>query len=324
MEILNGSESIEKKQLVRAETSFEFEENGLKGKWLKLSAPDGKSVEGAHYEPEQSNGDVIIFHPGLPGDMVKKFEEDFVPALLAQGYAVFSARHNGLKDQEGNDSLFHNQTRVDQHKDISGDAFGWFTEPQVSMAYFAQQQKPITLITHSFSGITAANSFVEMAKADGDSNPAHNVRKWILLSGSVWEKGENDVLDPDRGLTTEDMRQYCRYFETKYAVPGKDKASRLLTKIESTLDRINSEISDSIPKTVEIIGVYPTSDKLVSPKIGTAFIDKLPRGIVLRDNHVPSHEAENPHEFTHAKPIDLLRIIRMKTSQSKHIFDINK
>ncbi len=310
---------------VEAEKVFDFEEWGLKGEWLKISAQDGKSVEGAYYksESENDNGEVVIFHPGLPGDAVVKFEEDFVQKLIDQGYDVFVARHNGLKNQEDNEKFFHNKKRTDQEKNISGEPTTWFNEPEVSTTYFAQKDKPINLITHSFSGVTAANSFVEMTKDGIDKSPAQKVKKWILASGSVWELGDDGVLDLGRNFSVEGMRKYCQYLSEKYVMSSEYGAEELVDKIKETLKKITAEIGDSLPKKMEVIGVYPTADKLVSPETGISFVDKLPRGIILRDNHIPA-ENEDPHDFTHARAEDLIRIIEMKTSKQKHTFHINK
>jgi len=38
----NESES---RNVIKADTMFEFEERGLKGDWQKITMPDGKSVE---------------------------------------------------------------------------------------------------------------------------------------------------------------------------------------------------------------------------------------------------------------------------------------
>jgi len=313
-----------KSPATEAEKFFEFKEWGLSGEWLKISTLEGKTVEGAHYKAKNSNGEVIIFHPGLPGDAVGQFEENHVDQLLKEGYDVFVARHNGLKNQENCEKLFHNRNRVDQNKKISGEPLGWFDEPEASISYFAQQDKPITLITHSFSGILAANSFIEMSKRGTDLNPAKKVKKWIMPSASIWDLRENGVLDPDRNFTMENMKKYCEYLTKVYSIPSEENLSQLLKKIKETLNLIDTQISSSIPESIEVIGVYPEHDKLVSPEIGINFINKLPRGIILRDNYMPTDKNEDAHDFKHAQASDLVRVIKMKTSKSKHVFDINK
>ena len=316
----NESES---RNVIKADTMFEFEERGLKGDWQKITMPDGKSVEGAYYQPVKSNGEVVIFHPGMPGGVIEIFEDKFVSSLLSQGYEVFAARHNGLKNQEDNADLFHNEKRINQDQGISGSTLTLFTEPRVSISYFAQQEKPITLITHSFSGIAAANSFIEMAEQSED-NPAKFVKKWILASASIWEMGDDGMLDPDRWLSLDDLQKYCEYFATKYSISESDGANKLFEKLKTVLGRITSNIGKSMPETTEVIGIYPSSDKLVDPQIGISFINKLPRGIILRDNYAPTDSEEDPHDFEHAKASDLLRIMQMHTSKVKHTFNINK
>ncbi|MDP1813339.1 MAG: hypothetical protein Q8K92_02715 [Leadbetterella sp.] len=132
------------------------------------------------------------------------------------------------------------------------------------------------------------------------------------------------MLDVDRNLSIKDIKDYCEYFAQKYSMPLDIGIMQLLEKIKTTLNRIDSEIGNSIPENMEIIGIYPEKDKLVSPNIGINFVNKLPRGIILRDNHIPIGEDEDPHDFKHAQAVDLVRIIEMKTSKLKHTFDINK
>jgi hypothetical protein len=306
---------------IESEMLFEFDEWGLNGKWLKLSTEDGKTVEGAYYQSADSK-EIIIFHPGLPGDTVGRFEEEFVAPLLDQGYDVFVARHNGLKN-EGNDNLFHNKQRIEKKDGISGQALDWFSEPQVSISYFSQQSKPITLITHSFAGTAGANSFVEMSKCGTDHNPAQKVKKWILASSPIWDV-EDDMLDPGRNLGIDDLKKVCQFFAQKYDMPEDGGSDEFARKTVDVLRSIDSQISSSMPETMEIIGLYSESDKIVSPEIGKNFFSKLPRGVLLQDKYLPEDATEDAHDLKHVRVEDLLRIIRMKTFKSKHTFNINK
>jgi len=316
--------SIERESSVSAETLFDFEEWGLKGKWLRLSTQNGKIVEGAYYQADKSNNEVIIFHPGLPGDTVGRFEEEAVGVLLSQGYDVFVARHNGLKIQEGNENLFHNKSRIDVNNNILGESVDWFSEPQVSISYFAQQEKPITLITHSFGGTTAASSFVEMAKNGIESSPAQKVKKWILASAPIWAPQEDGILDPIKSLSVEDLKNASQYFAQMYAMPAEGGTDKFVEKTMAELRLIDSQIGISMPENTEVIGVYPESDKLVSPQVGVSFFDKLPRGVLLQDKYDPKNDAEDGHDFKRARVEDLLRIIKLQTSRTKHTVSINR
>ena len=313
-----------KAPVAETEKFFDFNEFGLHGEWLKITTTERKTVEGAYYKSEKSNGEMVIFHPGLPGDAVGTFEENFVKHLLDQGYDIFVARHNGLKNQKENEKLYHNKHRIEYDENISGQPMDWFNEPQVSISFFAQQNKSITLITHSFSGILAANSFIEMNKNKEGQELVQRVKKWILPSASIWNMKGDNMLDIDRKLSIEDIRNYCDYFIKIYSIPLDIGSDQLLEEIKAILNKIDTEIGKSIPENMEIIGVYPENDKLVSPNIGINFVKKLPRGIILRDKHVPINNDEDPHDFRSAQAVDLARIIKMKTSKSKHIFDINK
>lgn len=313
-----------KTSVAEAEKLFDFYEWDLQGEWLKISTPNGKTVEGAYYKSEKSNGEVVIFHPGLPGDTVGRFEEDFVAQLLDQGHDVFVARHNGLKIQESNKNLYHNQHRINQNKNISGEPIDWFDEPRASINYFAQQDKDIILITHSFSGTAAANSLIEMNKDEAEKKLTQKIKKWILLSATIWNISDDGILDPNRKLDLEDMKNYWEYCAQQYAMSSEYGATQLVEKTKKVLETINSMTDDSISKDIEVVGVYPENDKIISPSVGINFINKLPRGIILRDHFIPTDENEDPHDFKHAQANDLIRIIKMKTSKSKHVFDINK
>jgi hypothetical protein len=322
--------SVEIKEIAAEEVSkkYSFEEWGLRGKWMYLLV-DGKSVEGAYYS-SGNNKKIVIFHPGLPGDSVVLFEERFVGRLLSEGYDVFVARHNGLKSIDeikylnnnnlvtNSINLFHNKKRIDQKTPISGNPSDWFYEPQVAIDYFARQYSEITLVTHSFSGICAANSFIGLNKSSKSK-----IKKWILLSASIWKLGQDDLLDPARNLSFSGLRQYCDYFETIYNLSPKSNAGLLFEEIKQKLEIINKHITDSVPENMEVIGIYPENDSLVSPEIGINFIGKLKRGIVLRDGYLPQ-QGEEPHDFKHATAENLIRIIRMKTSNRFHVFGINK
>lgn len=324
MEAPKDGKKLEKVDTIEAKKLFDFEEWGLKGEWLHLSSSDGNFVEGAYYQADNNNGEVVIFHPGLPGDTVARFEENFVGPLLQEGYNVFVARHNGLKKQENNEELFHNKKKSEGEDGIPGQPLDWFTEPEVSIKYFSQQNKKITLLTHSFSGITAANSFIKMTEENPAMDWAQKVNKWILASASIWDLGKDNFLDPERNLTKEDMLEYCKHFASRYSMDTISGPEILLQKILETLESIGLKIRDSLPEDTEVIGIYPQNDKLVSPQIGINFLNKLKRGIILRDNHAPPDEDIDLHDFNHAEADNLLRILKMKTSKFKHIFDINK
>ena len=164
-----------------------------------------------------------------------------------------------------------------------------------------------------------------MAKDGIDSSPAQMIKKWILASASIWGVVEdNDVLDPDRNLSVEGFRGYCQYFAKKYVMPENGGSDKFLERTLETLRLIDLQIETSVPDNTEVIGIYPESDKLVSPEIGVNFFGKLPRGVLLRDKYVSEDENDDGHDFKHAKVEDLLRIIRLRTSKSKHVFDINK
>lgn len=316
-----GITESETERVATAERLFEFKEWGLQGEWLRLSLDDGASVEGAYYKVEDGKNEVVIFHPGLPGDTVGRFEEEAVEALMSQGYDVFVARHNGLKKQEENKDFFHNTTRSEMDTGVSGNAMEWFSEPRVSISFFAQQKKSITLLTHSFSGTAAANSFVELGQSDVGKEAASMVKKWIVASGTVWEVEGGEVLDPNRDFDVDSLKNVCKELSDNYEISEEGGNAKFIEKTLKTLHTIDSSIGSSMPENTEVIGIYPESDAIVSPEVGTNFFSKLPRGVLYRDQYSGDEEG---HSYKRATVKDLLKVIKIKTSKSKHVFDINK
>lgn len=319
---MHGERREHNEMMVESEKFFDFEEWGLKGSWLKLSTANGKSVEGAHYEAKNGNGEVVVFHPGLPGDGVVNFENTFVKSLLDNGYDVFVARHNGLRVIDDNKELFHNNTRTQREADISDNPQSWFSEPEVTIRYFAQQNKTISLVSHSFSGISTANSLIDLAKSDQNSGTLTHVKKWILAAAAVWNLGEDGVLDAAKGLHIDDLEGFYQSISTKYTkVPG--ATTQLLEKTKETLLKIQTEIGGSLPANTDIIGIYPEMDQRVSPEIGIHLLSTLQRGTIFRDHHAPS-KGEDPHDLQHVQADDLLRILKLPPSRTRHVFDVNK
>lgn len=297
---------------------FDFENLDNNGKWIRLETKDESGVEGTFYEAKAGNGKTVLFFPGLPGDIISVFEKDYVDLLLKNGYSVFCARHEGLIYSKENSRYINNNKKIELSNDENSKASisHWLNEPQVAIDYFSKNSK-IIMITHSFSSISGAMSLINAEKEK--DNSFNNLEKWLILSGSVWEM-DNNNLDKNKGLTKDALEEYIKHLKDNKIFDFQDDYSKQVQELVSKLKDINDQISTSIPENLDIIGVYPKEDELVSPEIGESFFDKLPKGLLIQDQKAYK---TNPHDYIHANPESLLRLINLKT-KNKHNFIVNE
>ncbi len=216
-ESYTGTERETDQLKVTGEYTFEFKEGECEGRWLRILNEHGTLVEGAHFVPKgDANGEIVVFHPGLPGDGVSWFEERDTPELLRDGYEVFVARHQGLVPTETNKQYFHNEGRRMSDYDATTRPISvrtWLQEPQTSLTHFSQKQ--ITLITHSFGALAGELSLVELQRLYGDTaeNPLNNLQRWIVLGGVVHDLKEGGVTDQSKGITLDTWRSFFEWLE---------------------------------------------------------------------------------------------------------------
>lgn len=315
---------------VEAREVFEFRENNLEGKWLILKNKENEELEGSLYKPskEKSNGEAVIFHPGIPGDGVTWFEKNHVGNLVNNGYEVFVARHRGLKyDQKGSD-LVNNQERLKYGKLNDIDNPDWLSEPEESIKYFSDRDdiKSITLITHSFSGLSAAKSLIEIQDEfkNKNNNPLNKLNKWLSLSGMTLNIEEDGVLDhPPTGEVTLDLYKnlLSTHFSEFYNISDTEI---MVAKLEEAMSKMKSSLKD-IPENISVIGVYPEKDSLITIKAGDDLQKNLGRGLIVDDRTFRKEKLTNneAHNFPHLLTETMLRLMKMKTSKHGHRVTVN-
>ena len=317
------NEKLNERSNLEGQYAFEFGEGQRKGKWLQISNETGIILEGAHFVPEKgNNGEVVVFHPGLPGDAVSWFEERDVPRLLQEGYEVFTARHRGLLSSEGNKIYFNNEKRRslgtnETSAEVSVD--DWLQEPKTALQYFSN--KPVTLITHSFSALAGQSSLVQLQEQYGDSaeNPLNGLKKWLILGGITHDLKEGGVTDKAKDITLETWVKFFEWLHQSgiYKMEGAESA---MHDFERALKTVNKEIG-IIPKHIKLISVVAEGDKYVSLEAAHELQAHLGQGLVIDDKTFDKEqfpEGVDPHDFPHMNPETMLRLIQMRISQYPH------
>lgn len=315
-------------------TLFEFKENNLDGKWLVLNDQSGSRVEGALYSPEsiKNNHELVAFFPGLPGDGVVWFEEKHLPQLLEQGYNVFSCRHKGLRYDKKNELYVHNSERVKlgniDNKPTEVD--DWLNEPRIIMENFANLPEiaSIDLVTHSFSGLSAATSLIELQKKSqtGEKNPLHKIKKWLILSGFMSNLREQGFWDPNRqSLTLDLFKDFFKDIKEKnlYNLTDPEKSTE---QLKAAFANMKSELK-TIPENIGVTGVYPEADQTISINAGLDLQENLGRGVIIDDKTFRQERftpETNAHDFPHLAPQTLIRLLEMRGSKYKHIFPVRR
>lgn len=313
--------------LVKSETLLEFESGELHGQWLRLENMQGEKVEGSLYQPDTPNDEIVIFHPGLPGGGVKWFEEKHVPELLKAGYAVFVARHTGLEYTEQNQDLIHNEDRLAKGSlDTAPTSMAdWVNEPKITLEAFSN--KKINLVTHSFSGLSAANSLIELQKTYGErsDNPLRQLKSWVLLSGFTSNLRTRGHWDPaNKSLTVGEYEKWLNQIKADGVYRIED-TNQAIQELRSAFANMKENLA-LIPSHIRPIAVHPEADKIISLNAGLDLQKNLGRGILIddktfREDRLPA--GATAHDFPHLLPATLLRLIQMKPSDKKHRFTVS-
>lgn len=161
--------------------------------WVRLL--DGaRSAEGKLYVPDvkKTNGELVIFNPGFPGDAVTRFEERYIPELLKKNYTALSMRHNGLRVgsnaapgkyvrcPELNDAAIANQ------QEYIGDPFsfsGSGHEVLTAIKALAAKFEKIHFIGHSMGGINTLSALGHLLEED--PSLAKKIGNFVSIAGAV-------------------------------------------------------------------------------------------------------------------------------------------
>lgn len=292
---------------------FEFEQGGQKAEWQVIEK-DGHQVEGVYFASDNPNGELVLFIPGAPGDGVSWFEEKDVPLLLEKGYNVFSSRHGGVLPTEDNRPVFHNDERFNQGSNLGDEEMtvtGWLKESEILLEHFSGQ--PISIVSHSFGGLSVGHSMVEMDQKYGqsDQNPNKNIKRWVNLSGVNYDADTflKKYKDGWQWYFDELLSKKCNI---------KDIAAEMAS-LEAAVNKSASGLgrSESI-RGVSLVSVNPPEDELVGEEAGQQLKDSLGKGLVLRDKTITKTGDNFIHDFLHLEPQTLLRLLEMRKTDRSH------
>lgn len=304
----------EKDESVNRIEMFSFAENGRKGKWLKLEK--GESVvEGALYEPIESNGKMIIFVPGMPGDSVSWFENNDLSEVLRDGYKVFVIRHSGILVSEDNNGLVNNATRHNLPGHIGkekAEVSDWLGEPAIVLESFSNED--VTLISHSLGGLAVGNSIIDLS----NYNQLDNLSRWINLAGVTY--------------TLQDFEEKTKkswewYVDNKLAAKCSfNDNSKIVDDIGAAVKRLNDELPKALlPETFRMVSINPERDEYVPPESGINLQRKMSTGLAVLDKTVSDDyrselelRGEMVHDLPHLLPQTLMRLLKLEINKNPH------
>jgi|GEM_PF-1090148 len=311
-----AKESEKNQEKITAENLFDFEQDGKRGKWLKIEKSQHQ-VEGAIYEPESPNGETIVFVPGSPGDSVVWFENRDLPWLLKEGYQVFVVRHGGVKINDHTKGVVNNEKRG-QYSEHIGDAemqiTEWMREPELAIEYFFENK--LTVISHSLGGLAVGNSLIELGK----KQKLENLQKWINLSGVTYDmqifREKTEVLW--REFANGYLKECCQYSD----------GDKVVDDIIKALEKMNKALPEmKLPEEFRIISVNPQQDEY-APIAGMNNVHNLmARGLSVVDKTLTveeflkvkkNNEYAMFHDFLNLEPETLHRLVKMSVSNNMH------
>ncbi|MEK7517576.1 MAG: hypothetical protein AAB583_03420 [Patescibacteria group bacterium] len=160
--------------------------------WVELRTKSG-SVEGKLYLPKQSNGSVLLFEPGFPGDGSTRLDNLWANGLVKNGYTLFAARHNGtVINGEYSNTYLNCPERQEQARTKGQEILGekdnptiadWLNESIVALEAFASSHQEVVLAGHSFGALAMLFSLINFAKQNPEL--ASRVKRFVSLAGTV-------------------------------------------------------------------------------------------------------------------------------------------
>lgn len=222
--------------------------------WAGLRTKSG-SVEGKLYLPKQSNGSILLFEPGFPGDASSRLDHLWARELVDNGYTIFAARHNGtIINGEYSDTYINSPEKQQEAKENGQEVLGerdnptiadWLKEPLVMMEAFTSQFESVVLAGHSFGGLAMFSSLVDFSKDNPDL--ARKIRRVVSLAGTVGRHrtdGEYPMKDWDVYMDTENARKKVRI----------GNVEDNLNSLRSAYIKIHNE-ADSLPSDIPYLFV---------------------------------------------------------------------
>lgn len=284
--------------------------------WVGLRTKSG-SVEGKLYLPKQSNGSVLLFEPGFPGDGSTRLDNLWAKGLVENGYAIFAARHNGtIINGEYSNTYLNSPEREEQAKTRGQEILGekdnptiddWLNEPVVALEAFASSHQEVVLAGHSFGALATLSSLINFAKQNPEL--ASRVKRFVSLAGTVGRfRGDNEtpMLGWDNYIDTDAVRAKVRI--------GNKEAN--IEKLRDAYLKIHEQ-TYAFPKDMEFLFVVPwgnkpgTTDELVPPVEALDMLATLGKGYLIVDQKEIADETNGrlAHDMDNLKPETLVQFL---------------
>ncbi|KKT35758.1 MAG: hypothetical protein UW24_C0004G0031 [Parcubacteria group bacterium GW2011_GWA2_44_12] len=291
---------------------------------ILLSGGQLRTAEGIMHQPNQLNGTLIVFTPGLPGDSNVWFEKNHVPILLEKGYTVLALRHLGTKAQSGvftdeakttdKSSVYVNcAEREAMNEPIGGEneqnLETMALEGAVAINAIGQNFKEIKFVSHSAG---AVHTLYDFASGAIDKEHLPKVSSIINLSGYI---GGDD--EKYRTFTPLEYYEWCKQFINM------GDANTNVALVKRMFQQVYENPS-AVPGSAMVVSVNPPDDEYVTLTGAENFQQVLKRGLVI-DDRTQSKElyGGDVHDLANLQPETLVRLLNMSYPKSKHTVSVH-
>ncbi|MBI2049522.1 hypothetical protein HYT32_01245 [Candidatus Roizmanbacteria bacterium] len=259
--------------------------------WVGLRTKSG-SVEGKLYLPHNSNGSILLFEPGFPGDGSTRLDKLWAKDLVENGHTIFAARHNGtIINGTYSDTYLNCPERQEKARTDGQQILGeknnptisdWLKEPLIAMEAFASSYQEVILSGHSFGALATLSSLIDLFLQDSDA--FKRIKRFVSLAGTVGRfKGDNEA--PMKGWSKEIDTEVVR----RKVMIGNRRRNLLV--IKDAYEKIHNSFSQLIfsNSNIELIFVSPwgeasdSTDELVSPVEALEMVATLGKGYLILD-----------------------------------------
>lgn len=284
--------------------------------WVGLRTKSG-SVEGKLYLPSKSNGSVVLFEPGFPGDGSTRLDKLWASKLVDDGYTIFAVRHNGtIVNGQYSNTYLNCSERQEKAKKDSQQILGeidsptiadWMKEPLVALEAFTSAYQDVYLSGHSFGALAILSSIIDFAKKNAEL--AGRIKRFVSLAGTVG-RFRGDENSPMKGWNQEIDTDAVR---AKVRIG--DKEGNLKTLRDSYV-KIHEQ-SDLFPSNMDFIFIAPwgntpdSIDELVSPLEDLDMMVTLKKGYLILDQteQADMRNGSLAHDMDNLKPDTLAKFL---------------
>ena len=315
------------------EILFEIpEEKDLHGKvinadiyWLVAFPPDDfqhlPAIEGKLYLPHvNARNELILFTPGFPGGNAGRFEQRYAKALIDEGYAFFTIRHNGTSLTNGATSfeILNSQKRMElavtscEHH-IGGTRSEGYSptdiieEPIGPLLGFSEMFETIHLMGQSM-GVAASYNAIRVLSSNHVIDSIGNV---VGIAGYVGRTGEC------AGIWDGLKMPFSKFADYQYEYVAKVDANICpKERFRGEMKKVAEANEDAlVPDHVGNILVFASGDPLIDGPAGDSVYLYGPptrRKVVIRDETNTTDSKQ--HSMLWISPENLIRAVQARVS----------